>query len=176
MSKIQVNRIVNANIYLEGTNMLGRAEEVKLPDITAIMAEHKALGMVGKIELPSGFDKLEGEIKWNSLYEESAAAMANPFKTVQIQCRSSIETYTSGGRVEEVSLVTFLTVMFKKNPLGTFKQHDNAEFSSSFTATYIKQVVKGRKYWNWIIWPTCLKSTAKTCWRPTGKYRWIVRY
>ena len=63
MSKIQVNRIVNANIYLEGTNMLGRAEEVKLPDITAIMAEHKALGMVGKIELPSGFDKLEGEIK-----------------------------------------------------------------------------------------------------------------
>jgi P2 family phage contractile tail tube protein len=145
MSKIQVNRIVNANIYLEGTNMLGRAEEVKLPDITAIMAEHKALGMVGKIELPSGFDKLEGEIKWNSLYEESAAAMANPFKTVQIQCRSSIETYTSGGRVEEVSLVTFLTVMFKKNPLGTFKQHDNAEFSSSFTATYIKQVVKGKE-------------------------------
>jgi len=144
MSKIQVNRIVNANIYIDGANLLGRAEEVKLPDITAIMQEHKALGMVGKIELPAGFDKLEGEIKWNSLYEEAAKAMANPFKAVQLQCRSSIETYGPGGRIEEIPLATFLTVMFKKNPLGTYKQHDNAEFPSSFTATYIRQVVKGK--------------------------------
>ena len=145
MSKIQVNRIVNANIYIDGTNLIGRAEEVKLPDIQAIMAEHKALGMVGKIELPSGFDKLEGEVKWNSLYEEAAKAMANPFKAVQLQCRSSIETYGAQGRIQEVSLVTFLTVMFKKNPLGTYKQHDNAEFSSAFGATYIKQVVDGEE-------------------------------
>lgn len=144
MSKIQVNRIVNANIYIDGTNLIGRAEEVKLPDIQAIMNEHKALGMVGKIELPSGFDKLEGEVKWNSLYEEAAKAMANPFKAVQLQCRSSIETYGPGGRIEEVPLATFLTVMFKKNPLGTYKQHDNAEFGSTFTATYIKQVIKGK--------------------------------
>lgn len=144
MSKIQVNRIVNANIYIDGTNLIGRAEEIKLPDISAIMQEHKALGMVGKIELPAGFDKLEGEIKWNSLYEEAAKAMANPFKAVQLQCRSSIETYGPGGRIEEVPLATFLTVMFKKNPLGTFKQHDNAEFPSSFSATYIRQVVKGK--------------------------------
>ena len=143
MSKIQVNRIVNANIYIDGTNLIGRAEEVKLPDIQAIMAEHKALGMVGKIELPAGFDKLEGEVKWNSLYEEAAKAMANPYKSVQLQCRSSIETYGAQGRIQEVSLVTFLTVMFKKNPLGTFKQHDNAEFGSSFAATYIKQVIDG---------------------------------
>ncbi len=61
--KIQLNRITNANIYLEGNNLLGRAEEVKLPDVSAIMQEHKAPGMVGKIELPAGFDKLEGETK-----------------------------------------------------------------------------------------------------------------
>ncbi|HFV0082898.1 phage major tail tube protein, partial [Escherichia coli] len=28
MSKIEINRITNANIYLDGTNLLGRAEEV----------------------------------------------------------------------------------------------------------------------------------------------------
>ena len=43
----------------------------------------------------------------------------------------------------QVPLATFLTVMFKKNPLGTFKQHDNAEFGSGFSATYIKQVIDG---------------------------------
>lgn len=43
-----------------------------------IMQEHKALGMVGKIELPAGFDKLEGEIKWNSFYHEVMRKTANP--------------------------------------------------------------------------------------------------
>jgi P2 family phage contractile tail tube protein len=143
--KIQINRIVNANIYANGNSLLGRAEEIKLPDVTATMTEHKALGMVGKIELPSGFEKLEGEIKWNSLYDDASALMANPFKTVQLQCRSNIETYGAQGRMEERSLVTYLTVMFKKNPLGTFKQHDNAEFSSGFACTYVKQVIDGRE-------------------------------
>ncbi len=144
MAKIEVNRITNANIYVNGVNMLGKAEEIKLPDITSIMSEHKALGMIGKMELPSGFDKMEGEIKWNSLYDTVAKSMANPFKAVQLQCRSSIESYGTGGRIQEVPLVTFLTVMFKKNPAGTFKQHDNAEFSSTFTATYLKQVINGK--------------------------------
>lgn len=141
--KIEINRITNANVYVNGTSMLGKAEEIKLPDITTMMTEHKALGMVGKIELPSGFDKMEGDIKWNSLYRDVAKIMGNPFAAVQLQCRSSIESYGAQGRIQELSLVTYLTVMFKKNPLGTFKQHDNVDLQSSFGATYIKQVIDG---------------------------------
>ncbi|MEO9386750.1 phage major tail tube protein [Chromobacterium phragmitis] len=59
----------------------------------------------------------------------------------QLQASSSIETYGVQGRMQQMSLITFLTVMFKNNPLGTFKSHENAEFSSAFSATYIKQVV-----------------------------------
>lgn len=143
--KISVNRITNANIYVNGASLLGRAEELKLPDVQAIMNEHKALGMVGKIELPSGFDKLEGEIKWNSFYLEVGRTVANPFRAVQLQSRSNVENYGAQGRLSEVALVTYLTVMFKKNPMGTFKQHDNAEFTSAFTATYIKQVIDGQE-------------------------------
>ncbi|GKT21658.1 phage major tail tube protein [Acidovorax sp. SUPP3334] len=143
MSKIQINRVTNANIYIEGNNLLGRAEEIKLPDIGAMLSEHKALGMMGKIELPSGFDKLEGEIKWNSVYRDVARMMANPFRAVQLQCRSSIEVYGSGGRVAQLPLVTHLTVTFKKNPMGTFKQHDNVEIPAAFGATYVKQVIDG---------------------------------
>ena len=110
-----------------------------------MLSEHKALGMIGKIELPSGFDKLEGEIKWNSYYKDVAKMMANPFKTVQMQCRSNIEVYGSGGRIEQLPLVTHLTVMFKKNPMGTFKQHDNVEIPAAFSATYVKQVIAGEE-------------------------------
>ena len=63
MSKISINRLTNANVYLDGGSMLGRAEEVNLPVLKAKMAEHKALGMVGTIEAFAGFEKLEGKIK-----------------------------------------------------------------------------------------------------------------
>jgi len=145
MSKIQVNRVTNANVYADGTSLMGRAEEIKLPDISAIMAEHKSLGMVGKMDLPSGFDKLEGEIKWNSVYADVAIKVANPFRAVALQCRSSIETYASQGRIKQVPLVTYLTVFFKKNPLGNFKPHENVENTSSFSCTYIRQVIDGEE-------------------------------
>lgn len=141
--KIQINRITNANIYLDGNNLLGRASEIKLPDISMIMQEHKALGMVGKIELPAGFDKLEGEIKWNSFYHDVMRKTANPWQAVALQCRSSIDCYNSQGKADQLALVTHMTVMFKKNPLGTFKHNENPEFSSAFGCTYIKQVVDG---------------------------------
>ncbi len=47
--------------------------------------------------------------------------------------------------MQQVALVTYLTVMFKKNPLGTYKQHENAEYGSAFTATYVKQVIDGQE-------------------------------
>lgn len=143
--KIEINRVVNANIYINGNNLMGRAEEIKLPDVEAMMSEHKGLGMIGEIELPTGFSKLEGEIKWNSFYKEAAITASNPFATAQLMCRSSLERYNSQGRVEELPLVTVLTVMFKKNPAGTFKPRENAEFQSAFSATYIKQTLGGEE-------------------------------
>ena len=141
---VSINRITNAKVYLDGGTLLGKAEEIKLPDVTAKMNEHKALGMVGTIELPSGFDKMEGEVKWSSFYKDVMTKVANPFKFVSLQARCSVETYTSQGRTEQKSLVTFLTVAFKKNPGGTFKQHDNAEFPTGFACYYIKQVLDGQ--------------------------------
>lgn len=140
---IQINRITNANIYLDGGTLLGRAEEIKLPDIGIKMTEHKALGMVGTIELPAGFDKMEGEIKWSSFYPDVMAKAANPFKFLPLQVRSDLATYNSKGLVEQVPMVSFLNVIFKKIPGGTFKQHDNAEFAKPFAAYYFKQVVNG---------------------------------
>ena len=40
MSKIKINKLTNANVYLNGVNLLGRAEEVQLPQIKHKMAEH----------------------------------------------------------------------------------------------------------------------------------------
>jgi P2 family phage contractile tail tube protein len=140
---IKVNRITNANIYLDGGSQLGRTEEIKLPDVAMKMVEHKALGMVGSIELPAGIEKMTGEIKWSSFYREVMAKVADPYSFLALQVRANVESYNSQGRLEQVPLVAFLTVAFTKFPLGTFKQQDNAEFTSPYSCYYIRVVMDG---------------------------------
>lgn len=135
---LKVNRLTNANIYVDGNSFLGRAEEITLPDIKHKMADHKGLGMVGTVELFSGIDKMECKIKWNSFYSEVMKKAANPTQAVQLQCRGSVEEYGAAGRTAERPVVCYVTGMFKNVPAGNFKQHDNVELESMLTVTYVK--------------------------------------
>lgn len=150
--KIQINRITNANIYLDGNNLLGRASEIKLPDISMIMQEHKALGMVGKIELPAGFDKLEGEIKWNSFYHDVMRKTANPWQAVALQCRSSIDCYNSQGKADQLALVTHMTVMFKKNRWERLNRMKTRNSAAPSAALILNRWLTVKRFLNWIIW------------------------
>lgn len=143
MSNIAVNRLTNANIYLDGRSLLGRAEEVNLPDIKHKLSEHKALGMVGSVELWSGIEKMEASIKWNSIYSDVLKKAANPFNSVNLQVRASVEVYNSQGRVAQQPAVTYISGQFKNAPMGNFKQHDNVELTSMLSVTYCKQTING---------------------------------
>jgi P2 family phage contractile tail tube protein len=145
MPKIEINRVTNANVYMDGNSFLGRAEEITLPQVKQVMAEHKALGMVGKAEFFSGIDKMETKIKWNSYYSDVLKKAANPVKAVQLQARASLETYTGQGRVKEVPVVVHLAGTFKEFPLGALKQHDNVELETTMNVYYIKLVVDGQE-------------------------------
>lgn len=143
MSNIALNRLTNANIYLNGKSLLGRAEEINLPDIKHKLSEHKALGMVGVTELWSGIEKLEAKIKWNSFYADVHKQFANPFRSLNLQVRSSLEVYNSQGRAQQQPVVVYLTGQSKNFPTGNFKQHDNVELESNMTITFVKVVVNG---------------------------------
>jgi hypothetical protein len=140
---ISVNRCTNANVLLNGESMLGRAEEVDLPDIKTTMADHKALGMQGKMELPNGVDKLEASFKWNSIYPDVMALVPNPYVAISVQVRASVETWDGTGCSQQVPLVTYLTGSFKEFSAGKFKPRENAEFPSKMNVTYIKQNLNG---------------------------------
>jgi hypothetical protein len=144
MAKIEIKRITNANVYVDGNSLLGKVDECKLPEVKVLMSEHKALGMQGKLEFPSGIDKMEATFKWNSLYSDILAKVANPFKAVEVQLRGSLETYGNGGRSAEVPVVVYLTGVFSKFPLGGFKQHDNVDAETSMSVTYCKIEIDGR--------------------------------
>lgn len=143
MASIEVNRLTNANVYIDGASQLGKAEEVNLPDITFMLSEHKALGMIGKFELFSGIDKLEATIKWNSFYSDVLKKFANPRSMMKLQVRSSLETYNSDGISAQVPCVAYLTVQPKNFPAGNYKQHDNVEATSKLTCTAYKLEIDG---------------------------------
>lgn len=144
MAKIQVNKLYNANVYADGVSFLGKAEEITLPDVTPMMADHKALGMIGGLELPTGWEKMSATIKWNSFYPDVMRKAANPYKAVQMQVRGSLESWESAGRVAEARYVVFLTATFKKFPTGTFKQQENADFESELNVLYVRVEVDGQ--------------------------------
>ena len=143
MSKIEINKLTNANEYMNGVNLLGRAEEVQLPQIKHKMAEHKALGMVGSAEFFAGIDKMECKIKWNALYPAVMAVCSNPFLATMIQVRANLETYNGTGRIKEVPATAFLIGTFKEFPLGNIKPQENAEYETTMSVTYAKLVVDG---------------------------------
>lgn len=144
MGQITVKRVTNANMYLDGNSLLGKLEEIQLPVIKFKAAEHKALGMIGVVEFFSGIEKLEAKAKWNSFYNDVLLKVADPFKTLSVQVRSSVETYGATGRTEEKPLVAYMTVQSKDFPAGTFKQHDNAELESTLNVIYYKLVIDGK--------------------------------
>lgn len=146
----KLNAIYNANVYIDGNNLLGKAAEITAPEIEFTMDEVTGLGLFGTIKLPSGMEALEAEMTWNSFYPEVAARSRNPFKSAQLMIRSNLQTFDAAGLDKEVAMVTTMTGTFGKDSLGGFKPKEKAEFSSTFQVNEVRQVADGRElfYYN----------------------------
>ncbi|GFM85413.1 phage major tail tube protein [Pseudomonas cichorii] len=142
---LSAHRVSNATIYLDGNSFLGKAEEIDLGSVKAVTSDFLGLGLIGLIELPDGFDKIEGKINWNSMYADAARKLASPFKAVQLQCRSNVQVFDGTGLVKEIPLVTMMTITFKEYKLGSHKPRDPAKYESPFSATYVRQVLDGEE-------------------------------
>jgi P2 family phage contractile tail tube protein len=139
-----INKITNANLYSSGNSFLGKLEEITLPAIKAKNTDHKTLGTIMEIELPSGFEKMTGKMKFNAVYPELIQEFGSPYNTRQIQVRSSLESYDPSGRIAEVPIVAFLNVRFKDVlPPITLKQNDNPELESEYSASYYRLEIDG---------------------------------
>lgn len=78
MSDIKV--IYNANVYIDGNDLLGKASEFKLPEFEFEQDEYKGLGLKGTVKLPMGVSALEGEITWNSFFPKWRAKPPTPIR------------------------------------------------------------------------------------------------
>jgi uncharacterized protein len=145
MALINVSRVTNANIYLDGASLLGRAEEVELAWPKAKMVDHKGLGMFGTAEFPAGIDKLESKVKWSAIYSEVLPAMSI-FQSHQFQIRASVEQYTSQGRIAELPFIGLMTAQFKDGGPLNFKQHEQVDFPTTLVVYHCEYYLAGVQY------------------------------
>lgn len=145
MAATYINKVDNASVYIDGNSFLGRAKSVKCPEFEIEMSEHKNLGLVGTLKLPSGVTVQEGEIVWDGYYPEVAAIASNPFQNRQIMIRANTAVYNAAGRLTEVPLVIIMNCTFKKSPLGEYKPQENAEYTTEFSVTSITQKIDGKE-------------------------------
>jgi uncharacterized protein len=141
---VNINKLTNANVYLDGISLLGKAEEVELPMLKAIMAEHKALGLLGKLEFFAGFEKMTAKIKWNSFYADTMKKVGNVTTSMKLQIRSSLESFDSSGRTAQKPVVVYITATSTDFPYGNFKQHDNVEAETNFSVYSCKMEIEGQ--------------------------------
>ncbi len=137
----QITHLYSCNVYVDGNNLLGRSEEVSLPEINTVQSDHNALGLTGTPEFFSGLEKMEFSIKWNSLYKDVAKKYMNPVIAQQMQVRGSLETHTSAGRTGSEAAVAFLTVKPKTMGALEYKNHEKVATTTTYSVTSYKLVV-----------------------------------
>ncbi len=131
----EINRITNGNVYINGENFLGRCEEATLPDVKQKETEHKGLGMVGTIMLPSGLEAMTAKLKMASFYPDVVIQAGNPNIGAVVQVRANLETWESEVLLLQQALVALLVGRFTNFPFGTIKSKDNAEYELNMTVT-----------------------------------------
>lgn len=141
----QVNKITDVNVYLDGNSFFGQAEEIDLPSVVASMIEHKAVGMFGSFELPTGIDKMECRIKWNSIYKEVVSKMGDIMSTRQLQLRGNLEEWGANGRASQVPYVVMMTGTPKQMPAGNFRQKERADVESMLNVLYMRVEIDGEE-------------------------------
>jgi uncharacterized protein len=140
---IQINKLTNASVFVDGVGFLGQAMEVDLPEITQKMSDHVALGMIATTEMASGIDKMEATIRWNALYPLVVEKFANPYAALSLQIRGSLEVYEAGGRVAQQPVVIFLRGTSKTHQIGNFRQHENVELENQLAVYYVRVEING---------------------------------
>jgi P2 family phage contractile tail tube protein len=143
MAQLQINTLTNCNVYLNGSSFLGQAEEVTIPQPKRMRSDYKGLGMAARIKVPTGWDALEGKIKWSSFNPDILAEVAQSNQASSISCLGNLETISATGEVSESPvIVNWSGPPFDVGELA-FKAQENIEFTSSFDVWHVDLSVAG---------------------------------
>lgn len=137
MAQLQVEKISNATLAINGSVIFGGPNEVALESLKAKTLDYNALGMLGTVELFAGFEKMSATVKLNHCNADVAAKFGDPTTSMQLQIRTNKEKFTTTGRSAEVPFVYKLTATPKTWPGIANKAQEMAEFEVELSVSSI---------------------------------------
>ena len=148
---ISIAQIVNARVYLNGTDLVGKAAEVSgigAPKVKT--ADFDAIGMISGIKLPANLEQTEVKISWTCFYSDISEFLHTPYRVVDFQVRGFRENYGSNG-LESTSQVTatFGGVITDNSSGTTIKNGEPVKLETTIAVTRAKLVIDGKEIYNY---------------------------
>ena len=143
MTEVVINSLWNANVYLDGANLLGRVEEFEVPQPKQLMQDYKGLGMAARIEIPVGYDKLESSLKFSSFDWPSIQLAAVTTGLHDIVVMGDLQQISAAGETGHIPVICNLTATFKDPGKIPFKAQENVTLEADLVIYHIELVVAG---------------------------------
>jgi hypothetical protein len=145
MSSLVINALSNANVYVGGIGFLGQAAEATVPQPKRIFTDYKALGMMARIEIPTGWDKLDGSIKWSSFDESYLLQVAQSTAVLPFSVLADLQTFSAAGEIEEQPVIYNFTGTYKDIGKINFKSQELVEFTTELVVYHVELYVAGQQ-------------------------------
>jgi P2 family phage contractile tail tube protein len=142
---LKINKVFDANVYINNSSKHGQASEITCPEVNFIMNEYNSLGMYGTARFPNGIEAMEATFKWTYPENDVQIAMANPQKAIDIMVRSSKAIYDNGGLDEELPVVILMRGFPTQHQGGSFQPRTDVEVESTLAVNYYKLEVDGEE-------------------------------
>ncbi len=137
----ETEKFLNANVYLDDVNHVGKALEVEVPKVVDKVTEHQTLGMIGPVELFQGVEKMELKIKWGAFHKDVLSTFS-PTKANKLTIRGAQHVYqeSSVAGVRQVRCVAIGRV--KDISPSTIKAGEG-DVETTFAIDYYKKTIDG---------------------------------
>lgn len=139
-------KINDANAYLDGTQMIGVAASVDLPEVNMKTGTVEGFGVGGEIDSPTigQWESFEQEVQFNTLYS-SAVDMLNPLTVVNLTFRAAQQVYDKTGGYDFKGLRVVEMGRVKKFKPGKIEKSEGMEATVTLELTYIMIEVDGEQ-------------------------------
>lgn len=143
MAAQTIQKLTNANCYLNGISRLGVVKEMNIPQVKAIPLEHTALGTIQKTDFAGGFfEKMEAEITWNGPTLIDLSFASNVFNQNIIQFRGNVQQQTVTGKVD-IPFIINLTGWFDGTPGVNQQAMQETDFKSTLHVQVYQLIFNG---------------------------------
>lgn len=136
-----LEKIINANVFIDGYSFLGKAREVRLPTVNIENTEHRPLGTFGTVGLPQGVGRMEMSIIFDH-FEAAAWKRMDPFKPVNLTFRAAQQEYDpSSGIVRTKQVRIYARGTFASGEAGNVTAAEGGQRTITLSLLYYKLVI-----------------------------------